>query len=1133
MPNTLSFRNAFSVLLFALFLPAAALTAQDRCRPLRDSVEKYINNGQYYKAEQLAKAGRLMDICREEFGEQDTVFASVLGSFGTLRYYRSDYPGAMEFNRRADSIYLRTGDTTVHDYGAVCNNYAVLYQRLGQMPLAEQYARRALGISALNGDSISSRYINRLNTLAAILIEQGKHREGLPILKNALRVSEQTADTASQTYIALALSLTRAYDAVGLYDSSLIAIEKLLPIGEKVWEKHPFRAVLWISRGNARYRLGRYILALDDFKRAQALCDTQNYFYAEALNGQGLCYTAMGRYDLALKLETEGLELAQRFMGKDYANLSSFWNNIGFIHYVKGNIESALPAYLEGQRIFEKNVRKTQRNVLDLQNNIGVFYTEQGFFEQGLAVLLETERNSQKEYDMDNFYYAQVLGNLAVAYAYLGIRDSSKEKSLRSLQVYQQFAKGSTKEIALGLYNVSAEYYASGKLDSALVYAQKSLTAFQACGDTTGIIYGRVLNSLKTIHYDAKQRRTASAYNALAIAQLKANPHPNNPQYTQHICSAALSTDWLGAPKKALPLFLLTDSLLDAQTDRIAGLYGYGADEAFARNFTPQYDHIAAFLLRYRRRFPQAAEILYDNALALSHLLLHQTRSALESARNSPDSATAALARHWNDLRQLVVNQSAKARPDYPLDSLERELTATESRLTATYLPLAHARKKTTWRDVQAALAPDDAAVEFLRVPSERDSSTRYVALVVRPGLRRPEIADLCDEATLAALLERRVRSLPHTIASQYRARANGRKTAASEFHDLLWRPLEKQLRGVRRVFFAPAGLLNQVSFAAVEDAGGRVLADRFVLGQMTSTRELAFPRPLLPGSAVRSALLVGGVQYHCDSAQLAEAARQNTCESPASALLPDVVMAKTRRADISDFLPPGTRGGSSCGDTLPGTAREQAALAGLLGERGTPYEAVSGSNAVEQRLKCYRHSGPKPPGLLHVGTHGIYLPTEGKKPIRPGENAFRWAENPMFRSYLVLAGGGEACGSGQIPLGTRDDGLLTAYEVAALNFEGTQLVTLSACVSALGDVRDAEGVYGLQRAFKIAGARHLLLTLWPVDDAATEAFMGDFYHRWLTENMDIREAFRQTQATFRAKEKWAHPYYWAGFVLI
>jgi len=112
-----------------------------------------------------------------------------------------------------------------------------------------------------------------------------------------------------------------------------------------------------------------------------------------------------------------------------------------------------------------------------------------------------------------------------------------------------------------------------------------------------------------------------------------------------------------------------------------------------------------------------------------------------------------------------------------------------------------------------------------------------------------------------------------------------------------------------------------------------------------------------------------------------------------------------------------------------------------------------------------------------------------------------------------------------------REDGVLTAFEISQLNLTNTELVVLSACETGLGDIQGSEGVFGLQRAFKMAGARYLIMSLWQVPDFQTQDLMVTFYTKWLEEGKPIPEAFRLAQVEMR--EKYMNPYFWAGFVLM
>ena len=145
-------------------------------------------------------------------------------------------------------------------------------------------------------------------------------------------------------------------------------------------------------------------------------------------------------------------------------------------------------------------------------------------------------------------------------------------------------------------------------------------------------------------------------------------------------------------------------------------------------------------------------------------------------------------------------------------------------------------------------------------------------------------------------------------------------------------------------------------------------------------------------------------------------------------------------------------------------------------------------------------------------------------------EPVFKLSDHPMIRSGLILAGANHAWKTGQ-PLGNREDGILTAYEISQMDLHNTELVVLSACETGLGHIEGNEGVYGLQRAFKIAGAKTLVMSLWQVPDDQTQELMTAFYRNWLTGGMPVRQALHTAQKEMR--DKGYEPYYWAGFVVV
>jgi CHAT domain-containing protein len=277
-------------------------------------------------------------------------------------------------------------------------------------------------------------------------------------------------------------------------------------------------------------------------------------------------------------------------------------------------------------------------------------------------------------------------------------------------------------------------------------------------------------------------------------------------------------------------------------------------------------------------------------------------------------------------------------------------------------------------------------------------------------------------------------------------------------------------------------------------------------------------------------ALLFGGIQYEVDSTFLALAKPAETSGDLAS------------RGGLSFAYSDSTlRGGNW--NYLRWTDKEVTGLESILKGSGFQTTLRKGLTATEEEFKNIGQGKPSP-RVLHLATHGYFFPDSKQNSMeREGlgesEPVFKMSEHPMIRSGLILAGGNHAWKQGKPAREGMEDGILTAYEISQMNLSNTELVVLSACETGLGDIQGNEGVYGLQRAFKIAGAKYLVMSLWQVPDQETSVFMTTFYKNWLEaggpgkggNKMTIPDAFRKTQHEIR--ERFINPYQWAGFVLV
>ena len=140
-----------------------------------------------------------------------------------------------------------------------------------------------------------------------------------------------------------------------------------------------------------------------------------------------------------------------------------------------------------------------------------------------------------------------------------------------------------------------------------------------------------------------------------------------------------------------------------------------------------------------------------------------------------------------------------------------------------------------------------------------------------------------------------------------------------------------------------------------------------------------------------------------------------------------------------------------------------------------------------------------------------------------------RALENPLLRSGLLLSGCNMTFAKAKVE-GLTDNGILTAYEAGLLDLSKTELVVLSACETGKGDIQNGEGVQGLRKAMTDAGAEHILMSLWKVDDKVTSEYMQTFYGHY-AQGKSIRESYNLTRNEI--KQKYPQPYYWGAFVLV
>lgn len=393
------------------------------------------------------------------------------------------------------------------------------------------------------------------------------------------------------------------------------------------------------------------------------------------------------------------------------------------------------------------------------------------------------------------------------------------------------------------------------------------------------------------------------------------------------------------------------------------------------------------------------------------------------------------------------------------------------------------------YKSVKYSLKRDEILVDF--TDFVLDNGVReYAAYIINRKQRYPLLVKLFSEP--------QVRALGIVYPDMYY-----QSEYASEVLELLWNPIKDFVDEGATVYYVPSQMLFQVSLESLPLEDGTLLGEHYKFVRLSSARELTKKQSPIDGNG--SAVLYGGLQYD---------------------LLPELMIDNAKRYELTALTRSLGRGmvqGDIAFDHLSGTKDEVEAISGILKAEGFVVSQRIGKEGSEESFLSLHRNSPR---VLHMATHGFYYSPDEATAV----DYLKGYSDAMSLSGLVMSGGNAGWLGKEIPDGVLG-GILTANDISQLDLSGTDLVVLSACKTGQGAVTP-EGLYGLQRAFKKAGANTIVMSLWDVSDVVAKEFMVRFYQALIETKWDKRSAF-QTAKSYIRNANPDEPYLWAAFVML
>ena len=866
-------------------------------------------------------------------------------------------------------------------------------------------------------------------------------------------------------------------------------------------------------------------------------------YQSDALNIKGIANAVTGRYDealvyfeenfnLAVEIENKSLEAkmannianiyrdrgdftkSDLYFGKaqkifeqvnDSLGLSKAYNNLGISKMIQGNFAQAFE-FFERSKIISESI-SNDRERTAAYNNLGNLNKNQGNLEQALYYYDKSFALANKNNDIAG--QSSSIVNIGGIHKENGDYDTAIVWYRQSLALKEKIKN--IQSISTVYTKLGAVYNKKKAYDSALIYFKKGLEIEEDLKNDEGIALA-LANIGACHHYKGSVLKTTDP----DIAQVHF-------ALAEDYCFKALAI----ANRIALQTTYATLFKLNYDKQKWEESFNYlndithHRDKALKYNFftlserdkeiyfstmADDYEIMYDFALQHQTQFPSAVDTVFNYVLKNKAITLKSSTAMRQQILNSGDTALIADYKTWIALKKQIA-QGVFAATE--MDSVLQEARKQEQALNRNSKEFKsfESLEKLQWKDVQSHLKKDEAAVEFIHFDSylTGDTITLYTALIITSTMEHPQYVQLCTEDELTTFLQSAAGDNLSMVKKLYGTKGK----LNEELYKMVWQPMEKHLESIKTIYLSPSGLLHKISFSALAKDKDTYLCDHYQLNSLGSTSQL-IDYASNANIFEEKTYLIGGVIYNSDSTH------------------------------------------NKVWSYLPNTLTESQTIYDQLNKKGYPSAHITGTAASEAAVKdICTHAG-----ILHLSSHGFFFadPKAFKEENKSnefyqGELAFRgvsqeeikkltasnvyaqWNfidnQNPLMRSGIVLSGGNDIWQRSALTEG--EDGILTAAEVANLDMRNTNLVVLSACESGLGDIKGSEGVYGLQRSFKMAGVKYLITSLWQVPDKETAEFMTLFYKN-LSKSKDIKNAFLKAQQVMRKKYD---PFYWSAFVLM
>lgn len=1117
-----------------------------------------------------------LDEAYKEQGASEQL-ASIEVKIATAYEENNDMLKAVSFYESAINIFENLSATDHEDYLIALNNLSLLYQRAGQLNKAEQLMsevvaknndvqdpaylialanlgniyymneridqaqttyNKIIETTNLTASNTMKPYLLAMTGTALIQIDQGLYTEALETSERAI---DQAGSNATQM-VSLLKSKASAQIALGQYMEAEATLNQILPL--TVHHQN--------ENSDVKARLASLYTLMNQLPKAEELyaevkpfyesqAQTAEMEYVNFLGNYAAFLQVNGDFALAEQMLVKVLDTKNRLFGTQSPTYLSSLENLGVLYLTLGK-------YAKSNDILQEvhAAKSASSDVDDVSkaytlNNLGVINRAMGDFGVAEESFIKSLALYESSLGKDHIYYASTSNELGMLYMKMGNTKAARISLQTALSTFEKaYGKNHTDYVS-ALENLASLNYMEGEIQTSKQQLEEALAIDKIMLGIEHPLYSKTLHNLASILEELEEYERASQLYEESLNIAEKNFGKEHPSYANTLYNLAVLKQEQEKFEEAKALFQevvdLRSKLLNASHPDIAySYYGLASIKQKVKDYDgAQSDYriaIQSYLESINNYFPSLSEEeksafyakikpvfeayqdfaieyvfhqrgdqtimnqiladLYDLQLQTKALLLNASNKIRNTIMNSGDATLIAKFNEWQEAKEELVkslnlSKEELERNNIDIGSLQANTNTLEKEISKMSTAFAgeYDQQEIQWTDVQSKISEKEKAIEILRIKKNTKNDSIYYAALILSGIPGsfPQLVVVEDGVNMEGKFFKQYKNM-----IVY-------KVENPKSYGQFWEAIDEQLSGTKRIYLSSDGVYNKININTLYDPKKKeYVFDKYAIDLLSNSKELTETGT---------------------SSQVPQASRASIFGFPDYELGASKAVASTASTE---------RGFASGISALPGTLEEINNIAKTLDQNFWKYEKFEAADANEVNVKKVNN-----PKLLHIATHGFFMSDMTiKADANEGIQAQEAKFNPLLRSGLLLAGASKTL-QGQ-PLPSGEDGILTAYEAMNLNLDETELVVMSACETGLGEVKNGEGVYGLQRSFIVAGADNLIMSLWKVNDETTQKLMSRFYSHWLG-GQTKKDAFRQ--AIKSLKKEYKQPYYWGAFVIL